>query len=417
MTRAGAALTPDQAQVAVPDQTTMDAWAQAACALLRCTVGGEILLVNETLRQWVGLEAHETPLALFDLCTPASLLFFEMQLRPLLSLGQPIEGAFLTLKHRDGSAVPVILNATQQPGRQVIDLALLSVREREQYEASLREAQANAEQAMHALQANAHALKMQAVGQMAAGIAHEFNNLLAVVQGNIGFAEQGVRRDPSLSSARVLDDLASALAASERASAMVRQLLAFTGRQITRRSTIDLNEVVRDTAQLMTPALGRDVTWQAHLADDLWPVHASADQMQHALTNIILNARDAVRASHSPGLVTVSTANLTGATPDDDRVQVVVQDTGVGMTEEVKQRAIDPFFTTKPPGQGVGLGLSMAYGAVSALNGQLQMESAPGVGTRLTITLPRANAPRAAEPPAAVRPAAEPGATRLTPPD
>jgi signal transduction histidine kinase len=364
------------------------AYAHAACALLTCTTTGQIVRANATLQRWIGADGHDTPGSLFEVFTPASLLFFEMQLRPLLALGRDIDGAFLTLRHRDGPPVPVVLNATRATGSDDIEMAMLIVREREQYEASLRQSTADAERALSAMSASAHAQKMQAVGQMAGGIAHEFNNLLAVVRGNIQFALKGMQQ--AMPTAPIAADLHSAVEATDRAVLIVRQLLAFTGRQVVRRTVLDVNRTVTDTAQLLVPALGRDITWQTRLAEVPWHVFAAGDQLQHVLTSLVLNARDAVRARGEPGIVRVTTENVSGAAGEPDLVFITVEDSGIGMSADVRARAFDPFFTTKDVGQGMGLGLSMVYGTVEGLGGRTTITSTPGEGTRVTVALPRA---------------------------
>lgn len=366
------------------------AYEHAACGLMSCTPSGQVVRTNATLLRWLGTEHDQRPSSLYDVLTSSSLLFFEMQLRPLLALGRTVDGAFVTLRRAEGDTMPVVLNAVQPPGGSLIELAMITVREREQYEATLRQSQADAESALRAMTASAHGQKMQAVGQMAAGIAHEFNNLLAVVRGNMQFAQQGVRR-AAPGEARIMEDLDNALVATDRAVGIVRQLLAFTGRQVVRRTLLDINSVVHDTAQLVTAALGRDVTWQTRLTASPWPVFASADQLQHVLTGLVLNARDAIRATNAPGLITVTTENVTGSSGTPDMVHLLVEDTGAGMSADVVRRAFDPFFTTKPVGEGVGLGLSMVYGIVDALGGHVSIHSTPGEGTRLLVQLPRAH--------------------------
>jgi signal transduction histidine kinase len=310
----------------------------------------------------------------------------------LLALGRPVEGAFVTLRRRDAAPIPVVLNAVQQPERPVIELAMVIVRERERYEESLRQAAVDAERALTAVSAGAHAQKMQAVGHMAGGIAHEFNNLLAVIRGNLVFAQKAVQQaEPH--DASITEDLRGALDATDRAVAIVRQLLAFTGRQVARRAALDLNRVVDDAAQLLIPALGRDVTWQVRLAPAPWPVVAAADQLQLVLTSLVLNARDAVRASGEPGIVRVTTENVPGAVDAPDLVCLTVEDSGVGMSDDIRARAFEPFFTTKGVGQGMGLGLSMVYGTIEAHGGRTTIDSTPGRGTRVTVALPRADAP------------------------
>jgi signal transduction histidine kinase len=372
-----------------PVAPTDPAYDEAACALLSCHINGQLVRANRTVCRWLGHPATRPPQSLAEVLTSASLLFFEMQLRPLLALGRTVDGAFATLRHVEGHSVAVILNAVQPLGSQTIELAMLQVREREQYEASLRQAHADAEAALAATMNNAHGQKMQAVGQMAAGIAHEFNNLLSVVRGNLVFAQQELQ-DNLPGERRVQADLADAVTATDRAVGMVRQLLAFTGRTVVRRTELDLNDVVHDAARLAVSSLDPETSWQTALAADLWPVFGASDQLQHVLTALLLNARDAVRATPQPGQITVSTCNVAAGLGADDAVRVSVADTGPGMTDEVRQRAFDPFFTTKPPGEGVGLGLSMAYGAVKALGGCIVIDSAPGCGTTVHVLLPRA---------------------------
>lgn len=363
------------------------AYDHAACALITCTLTGQIVRANGTLLRWTG--SHEVPASLFDVFTPASLLFFETQLQPRLALGREVHGAFLTLRAQGSEPLPVVLNAARATDSTHIELALLVVREREQYEETLRQSAADAERAVSALSESAYAQKMQAVGQMAAGVAHRFSNLIAVIRGNISFAQKSVEeRLPDHT--HISEDLYRALGASDKAALIVRELLAFTGGQVVQRRRLDLNHLIRDTAELVVPSLGRDVIWQTRLADDLWPVFAPADQLQHVITNLVLNARDAVIANGRPGTVRVCTENLPKATNGTDVVQITVEDSGTGMSDEVRRRAFDPFFTTKPAGHGMGLGLSMVYGTVEALGGRTGIVSAPGAGTRVIVTLPRA---------------------------
>ncbi len=313
-----------------------------------------------------------------------------MQLRPLLALGRTVDGGFLLLRHIDGSVVPVVVNAVQRPHERTIEFAMLVVREREQYEATLRKAQEDAEQALHAMAASAHAQKMQAVGQMAAGVAHEFNNLLTVLRGNIEFAAADVALTTP-GSKSILDDLGRATAAADRMEGIVRQLLAFTGQQPVRVSLLNLNAVVQALAQLVTHALAPGTVWETHLADDLWPVIAASDQLEQLFISLVLNARDALAASGRAGQITIATQNVQAdATNAMDRVRLIVSDTGIGMSDQVRARAIDPFFSTKGMATGLGLGLSMAYGSIRAMHGNLDISSTPDVGTAVTITLPRA---------------------------
>ncbi|MBY0491109.1 MAG: hypothetical protein K2R93_14800 [Gemmatimonadaceae bacterium] len=368
--------------------TTDLAWQQAPCGLLSCALNGQILAINATLQQWVGREEGPPPAALPDLLTAPSQLLFETQLRPVLALGRSIDGAFLTLRHVDGTTIPVVMNAIQRAGRAPIEMALLNVREREQYERQLRTAQEEAEAALTAVVASAHAQKMQAVGQMAAGVAHEFNNLLAIIRGNVVFAQQDA--DELAGGARISADLTNVLTATDRAVALVAQLLAFTGRKIVAREALDLNEVIAQADAMLRPALGRDITWQQRLCPTIPRVFAGRDQLQHILAELVLNARDAIRESGGPGLISISTSSIRIAPDARPGVRLVISDTGCGMPADVLARAIDPFFTTKGPGRGSGLGLSMVYGAINALGGNTRLASTPGAGTQVSVELPGA---------------------------
>ena len=369
----------------------VDPYDRAACGLLRCAVDGTVQLSNQTLRRWLGHPTDHQLADLSDVLSSPSHLFFELHLRPLLALGRTVDGAFVLLRRSDGSVLPVVMNAVQRSDEQTIEFAMLVVREREQYEATLRKAQPDAEQALHAMAASAHAQKMQAVGQMAAGVAHEFNNRLAVMRGNIEFAAADVALTTPGSSS-IMDDLGRATAAADRMEGILRQLLAFTGRQLVRVSRLDLNAVVQASAQLVTHALAPDTAWQTHLARDLWPVIAASDQMEQLFISLVLNARDALAASGRTGQITITTQNVPAdAINATDRVRLIVRDTGIGMSDEVRARAIDPFFSTKGMATGLGLGLSMAYGSIRAMQGDLDISSTPDVGTAVTVTLPRAH--------------------------
>ncbi|WP_309670877.1 ATP-binding protein [Gemmatimonas sp.] len=378
-----------EVQVNMPAAPT-DLYHRAPCGLLRCATDGTVRSSNLTLRRWLGYPPDHRFIALSDILSPPSQLFFEMQLRPLLALGKTIDGAFVLLRRLDGDLLPVVMNAVQHPDDQSIEVAVLVVREREQYEASLKKAHSDAEQAMHAMAASAHAQKMQAVGQMAAGMAHEFNNLLTVVQGHIEFAvADALETVPA--SRGILEDLGRAAGAATRMAGIVRQLLAFTGQRHVRIGLLDLNTVVEASAQLVTHALAPDTIWETQLEPALWPVAASRDQMEQLFTSLVLNASEAVAASGRAGRITIATQNVPVGTLDArDHVRLIVSDTGIGMTEDVRERAIDPFFSTKGMATGLGLGLSMAYGSIRALQGNLEIRSTPHVGTSVTIILPRA---------------------------
>jgi PAS domain S-box-containing protein len=244
-----------------------------------------------------------------------------------------------------------------------------------------------------------HAQKLDAVGRLAGGVAHDFNNLLMVIN---TYSEM-------MSSA--LDDadpnremLTEILKAGERAATLTRQLLAFSRKQVLQARVIDLNTVVRDLAKLLERLIGETIVLAVDLDPSLGLVRVDPGLFEQAVTNLIVNARDAMPRG---GTITIETRNVEvdahdarGITPGS-YVCVGVRDTGHGMDDATRARVFEPFFTTKEHGHGTGLGLAMAYGFVTQSNGHIDVDSAQGAGSLFTIFLPRVNAatdrPRAAD--------------------
>ena len=248
------------------------------------------------------------------------------------------------------------------------------------------------EQRLHVAQ------KMEAVGQLAGGVAHDFNNLLAALRNSIQLAIQEVPRELSIHT-----DLELALRTTERASALTGQLLAFSRQQGRDVQRIDLTQVVQELMPLLRTALPVGVT--LHVAVHGTPVHVTADrgQMEQALLNLVLNARDAMPRG---GALSITVR------PDSAGMQAIltVTDTGDGMDAAVQARMFEPFFTTKPLGSGTGLGLAVVYGVITQHGGTIRVESAPGAGTSLHIAMPLSDAepqtPISASPPSVARPVA-----------
>ena len=235
-----------------------------------------------------------------------------------------------------------------------------------------------------------HAQKMEAIGRLAGGVAHDFNNLLTAI---IGYTDLVAERlGPLDASAR---DVAEIRKASERASALTRQLLAFSRKQFLDPTILDLNETVSGLLDMLPRVIGEHIHTTARLAPRLSRVEADASQLEQVLVNLVLNARDAMAAG---GDLTIETADVT---LDGDRiaaenltvapgdyVMLAVTDTGVGMDASTRAHAFEPFFTTKPKGKGTGLGLSIVYGIVDQSGGGVAVLSAPGEGTSVRIYLP-----------------------------
>ena len=235
------------------------------------------------------------------------------------------------------------------------------------------------------------AQKMEAVGQLTGGLAHDFNNLLTSISGSLELLQ--VR----LSQGRLADFdryLSAAQGAARRAAALTHRLLAFSRRQTLDPKPTDVNKLVRGMEELVRRTVGPAVAIEVVGAVGLWPTLVDPGQLENALLNLCINARDAMPDG---GRITIETANTwlderagrERDLPPGQYVSLSVSDTGAGMTPEVIARAFDPFFTTKPIGQGTGLGLSMVYGFARQSNGQVRIYSEVGQGTNVCVYLPR----------------------------
>jgi PAS domain S-box-containing protein len=238
--------------------------------------------------------------------------------------------------------------------------------------------------------------KMEAIGQLTGGVAHDFNNHLTVIFANLELAQQRMTNR-----ARLAQALKSAIQGAERAASLTAQLLAFARRQPLNPEAIDIARLLARTSTLLDRVLGERITIETIRSGGLWPARCDAAQLEAALLNLAVNARDAMPDG---GRMTLEVAN---AYLDDDYaagnpdvqpgpyVMVAVTDTGVGMSLEVMQHAFDPFFTTKAEGQGTGLGLSQVFGFVKQSGGHVKLYSELGQGTTVKLYLPKASAENA----------------------
>jgi CheY-like chemotaxis protein len=241
-------------------------------------------------------------------------------------------------------------------------------------------------------------MKMEVVGQLTGGIAHDFNNLLGAIFGNLELIIERTGADPKLTKLAQ-----AALDAAERGAELVQQLLAFSRNKPTEAQAFDLNEQLRSVLTMVDRTLGDQITVEFHPAADLWLAFADPAQLEQAVLNLAINARDAMP---SGGTLTFETANVqlnesyvahNIEVRAGDYVQLALSDTGTGMRPETRERAFEPFFTTKEPGKGSGLGLSMVFGFVKQSNGHIKLYSEPGHGTTVKLYLPRANAAEVTE--------------------
>jgi len=239
--------------------------------------------------------------------------------------------------------------------------------------------------------------KVEAVGQLTGGVAHDFNNLLTVIIGNLEIAREKLRGDDALA-----ESIQSALTAAVRGASLTQRLLAFARRQVLEPEVLDLNEVVAVIEELLRRVLGESIQIRIAFGKRLWLALADRNQIESALLNLAINARDAMPEG---GLLTIETHNASldsdyarrnDEVEPGDYVVLAVTDTGRGMQSDVLRQAIEPFFTTKEPGKGTGLGLSSVYGFAKQSGGHLKLYSEAGRGTTARLYLPRAKASQAA---------------------
>ncbi|HET7287363.1 MAG TPA: ATP-binding protein, partial [Pyrinomonadaceae bacterium] len=235
--------------------------------------------------------------------------------------------------------------------------------------------------------------KLEAVGRLAGGISHDFNNLLTVILGYTDISKRNLKEgDPLL---RNLEEISKA---SERASSLTRQLLAFSRKQVMQPKVFDVNTVVSDLRKMLRRMIGEDVELRVSLEPELGNIKADPVQLEQVIMNLVVNARDAMPKG---GKLSIETSNIyldesyarehVSVVPGE-YVMLAISDTGCGMDEETRQQIFEPFFTTKEPGKGTGLGLSMVYGIVRQSGGNIWVYSEEGTGTTFKIYFPRVTA-------------------------
>jgi signal transduction histidine kinase/ActR/RegA family two-component response regulator len=299
---------------------------------------------------------------------------FELLLRP--------RGAD-RLKHLVGSARPIHDATGTQTGAVVV---FRDVTEAKETERQLHQSQ-----------------KLDAIGQLTGGVAHDFNNILTVITGTAEILADGLADRPDLLAiTRMIDQ------AADRGAELTRHLLAFARKQPLEPRNVDINTLVLDTAQLLRPTLGEQIEIESMLEDDAAPAHVDPSQLATALLNLAVNARDAMP---NGGKLTLETGNVVldeayaqsnADVAPGNYVMIAVSDTGAGIPPKLRDKVFEPFFTTKAIGKGTGLGLSMVYGFVKQSDGHIKIYSEEGYGTTIKLYLPRATA--RADAPAAAPP-------------
>ena len=351
----------------------------ASVGVLQTDFEGKILLANPAMAHILG---YEKPEHLIGLNMPDDVYWDSTQRGAIISRFDALgsgEAAEVQWKRKDGSPIWVDVH-----GRSVRDGAasyfegfIYDLTSRKELESQFRQAQ-----------------KMEAVGRLAGGVAHDFNNLLTVIASCTDF----VLDDPSLGEEH-RTDLGEVKKATDRATSLTRQMVAFGRTQVLRPSTLDLNDRVAELFPMLKRLFETAIDIRIEPATDLWAVRADPGQIEQVLLNLALNARDAMPDG---GALTFATENcVVSAEPlglgvysmkPGDYVVLTVRDTGVGMDEDTQRKIFEPFFTTKEVGKGTGLGLATAYGIVKQSGGYIKVRTTLGAGTEFLIHLPRTEA-------------------------
>ena len=348
--------------------------------IFRSTPEGRFLAVNPTLVRMLGYDSATELLAVV-----IATLYKDATLRESLLAEsreqRAIQSTEVVWVRKDQSEIALRLSGRlitdEQTGGDTFEVFAEDITTRQRLEADLRQAQ-----------------KMEAVGQLAGGVAHDFNNQLTAI---LGYTELLLDRhgDDSTSSR----DLHEIQRAGRSSAKLTQQLLAFSRKQLLKMEVLDLNQVVRRLEQILTRVMGEEIQLQAKLEDDLPRVRADSGQLDQVLMNLVVNARDAMP---NGGVLTIETSSLmlreNSWLPEPVKivpgpyVVLSVSDTGVGMDGRTRARVFEPFFTTKEQGKGTGLGLATVYGIVKQLGGFIWVDSEPGQGARFTLHLPATSA-------------------------
>jgi PAS domain S-box-containing protein len=419
-------LNDDKAEPGQQDMEDLeDLFENAPCGYVSMQADGRIIKSNRTFAVWMGYEHdHLVGRRFQDLLNIAGKIYYETHFAPLLRMQGFFNEVALDIVRMDGAVLPVLVNAVERRDDagelRFIRITIFNASDRRRYERELLEARnaaerANAElrqlnQTLEARVAEAvqerltaedalrQAQKMEAVGQLTGGIAHDFNNMLAVVLSGLSLLQRRLEKGDT----DVDKYITAAREAANRAAGLTQRLLAFSRQQSLSPQALNANKMVSEMSELLRRTLGETIHLETVLAGGLWQVHADANQLENAVVNLAVNARDAMPEG---GRLTIETANChlddayasEHAIPAGQYVMVAVTDTGCGMAPDVVAKAFDPFFTTKGVGKGTGLGLSQVFGFVKQTGGHVKIYSELGQGTSVKIYLPRFFGP--AEPP------------------
>lgn len=357
-------------------------------AVVSTGADGRILQWNgqaERVFGWTSQEAIGQPL--LELISPERLRQTDWIVpAQLLAGGSGSQRVETYAMRRDGSELPVELSVTVSgtASGPVMNAFVRDITRRRELEEKLRQSQ-----------------KMEAVGQLAGGVAHDFNNILTVIQGNVSLLQMGGMPDEEVAAA-----LGEVMDAAERGGALTQQLLTFSRRQLIQLRDLDLNTVVTRMTNMLKRLIGEDITLRTELSPEVIGVRADVGMLEQVLLNLVVNARDAMRKG---GQLVIRTSRVqiqeASTLPPHGRIGVFaridVVDTGMGISQDLLPRIFEPFFTTKAVGKGTGLGLATAFGIVQQHNGWMHVDSEPERGSTFSIYLPDAGSiqvPTAAAP-------------------
>ena len=350
----------------------------AVYGIYRSSLEGRFFDVNPALIAMLGYDSAEEVLAL----DPKSDVFLDPseQARVMgeFQRGARLDNVEVRWKRKDGSAITVrlsgrVVNSPEETA-EVVEIIAEDITERRVLENQFRQAQ-----------------KMEAVGRLAGGVAHDFNNLLMVISGYTEVLLEHTRKSNPL-----YPKIEAIHQATDRATTLTRQLLAFSRKQLLELKVVDLNVVVEDMERLLRPLIGENIELQTQLAPELGRTRADAGQIEQVIMNLVVNSKDAMPTG---GKITIQSGNAQLKHDDlrreysyikpGDYVVLSVSDTGHGLDKETQLRIFEPFFTTKEKGKGTGLGLSTVYGIIKQSGGYVLVESELQRGTTFRIYLPR----------------------------
>jgi two-component system cell cycle sensor histidine kinase/response regulator CckA len=350
----------------------------AVFGIYQSTLEGRFLMVNPALVNMLGYESTRELLDVDEQSLYAEPDAAVAILRRMRETGQ-ITGEEAMWRRKNGDLIRVRLSgrlASAPPDeRLVVEVFVEDVTERHRLEAQLRQAQ-----------------KMEAIGQLAGGVAHDFNNMLTAILGYTALLTDQIGPEEPIG-----QDLREISGAAQRAAALTKQLLAFSRQQTTPISALDVTKAVQNIDALLRRLIGEQIRIKTALADDLHSAMAETSLLDQMLINLCVNARDAMPEG---GTLTIEARNVEIDQKADGRlpeaksgsfVRLSVSDTGTGMSPEVRARIFEPFFTTKERGRGTGLGLAAVYGTVKQLGGFITVDSAPGCGSTFHLHLPKAD--------------------------